>query len=404
MNNYQIFISYRRDGGDALAGRIADRLIASGFKVFYDVETMRSGQFNSQILDAISQCDDFLIILPPNALDRCVNVDDWLRIELSYALKNNKNIIPIMMRNFTFPQTLPDDIDQIRHMEGITASYEFFDSVIEKIKKMLVSTSRELCLPSYSIDTKEHYKITTPLISPYKCVNDIRDNYLLIGAFTRELYMSTSSPFHWCPPVKEGITINSLRDYMVGYGNDEAAGEWHDKNIDKLNSLQAQIKALKQYDDFYFYNNAIIFAMGTFYTILDYNYVWRRYHLNEMIEVLCYCLDISSEFFFNGLNDAFTKDKQGQEDFRNLIPLAFEAWPEISKNPTLDSKYKQNFDTFCILLFDFMIDLAIFINDSINDLELKQTRSTQIRCYYKWLKKNKIYLPKELQYKIYRYL
>jgi len=27
MDKYQIFISYRRDGGDALAGRLADRLM-----------------------------------------------------------------------------------------------------------------------------------------------------------------------------------------------------------------------------------------------------------------------------------------------------------------------------------------------------------------------------------------
>ncbi len=402
MNNYQIFISYRRDGGDALAGRIADRLIASGFKVFYDVETMRSGQFNSQILDAISQCDDFLIILPPNALDRCVNVDDWLRIELSYALKNNKNIIPIMMRNFTFPQTLPDDIDQIRYMEGITASYEFFDSVIEKTKKMLVSTSRELCLPSYSIDTKEHYKITTPLISPYKCVKDLRLGYLSVGAFTERLYNSTSTHFHWSPPIEESNNIKSLRDYM-GFGHDTYVVEWYDKNSKKLESLQNQIKVLKQYDDLYFYNNAVIFALGSYYTISGPQYYWRHY-LNKMVEALCYCLDIPSKFFFEGLASAFNEGNYGYEEFRTLIPLAFDVWPEISKNPTLDTKYKQNFDTFCILLFDFMIDLAIFINDSINDLELKKIRSTQIRCYYKWLKKNKIYLPKELQYKIYRYL
>ena len=37
-NNYNIFISYRRDGGDALAGRLADRFTTLGYKVFYDVE------------------------------------------------------------------------------------------------------------------------------------------------------------------------------------------------------------------------------------------------------------------------------------------------------------------------------------------------------------------------------
>ena len=53
MEPYQIFISYRREGGDSLAGRIADRLRLEGYDVFYDVETMRSGPFNKQILSAI---------------------------------------------------------------------------------------------------------------------------------------------------------------------------------------------------------------------------------------------------------------------------------------------------------------------------------------------------------------
>ncbi|MBQ2750106.1 MAG: toll/interleukin-1 receptor domain-containing protein [Clostridia bacterium] len=42
MKKYQIFISYRRDGGADLAGRISDRLTALGYSVFLDVESMRS--------------------------------------------------------------------------------------------------------------------------------------------------------------------------------------------------------------------------------------------------------------------------------------------------------------------------------------------------------------------------
>jgi len=124
MEKYQIFISYRRDGGDTLAGRLADRFSALGYKVFYDVESLRSGTFNKQILDALAQCNDVLLVLPPNALDRCVNDDDWVRQELAFALKCKKNIIPIMMRGFEFPNNLPLDIENVKNMEGVTASNE----------------------------------------------------------------------------------------------------------------------------------------------------------------------------------------------------------------------------------------------------------------------------------------
>jgi len=139
MENYQIFISYRRDGGEGLAGRIADRLSSQGYCVFYDVESMRSGTFNTQLFEAIDKCQDVLLILPPNALDRCTNPDDWVRQEILYSISHNKNIIPVMMRNFTFPNVLPPELAAIRYMEGVVASNEYFDAVMQKIVSMLIS-------------------------------------------------------------------------------------------------------------------------------------------------------------------------------------------------------------------------------------------------------------------------
>lgn len=75
MSHYDIFISYRRSSYET-ANLIATRLKASGYSVFFDVETLRSGKFNEQLFSVIQQCKDFLLVLPPEALDRCVNEDD----------------------------------------------------------------------------------------------------------------------------------------------------------------------------------------------------------------------------------------------------------------------------------------------------------------------------------------
>ena len=134
---YEIFISYRRDGGNDLAGRLEDRLKHRGYRVFFDIESMRSGEFNEQIYYAIDECTDVLLVLPPFALDRCVNEDDWVRKEIVYAIEKGKNIIPIMMRGFEFPKVLPKEIDKIRLMNGIEASPQYFDAVIDKIVQNL---------------------------------------------------------------------------------------------------------------------------------------------------------------------------------------------------------------------------------------------------------------------------
>lgn len=124
-----------------MAGRFADRFRALGYTVFFDVESMRSGVFNTQILEAIENCNDVLVVLPPNALDRCVDESDWVRKEIAFAIQSKKNIIPIMMRNFTFPDSLPCEINQIKDFQGVTASIEYFDAVVDRIESLLVSNS-----------------------------------------------------------------------------------------------------------------------------------------------------------------------------------------------------------------------------------------------------------------------
>ena len=65
---YDIFISYRRDGGDTLAQLIYDRLTDRGYSVFLDIESLRSGKFNEKLFSVIDECRDVVVILPPGSL------------------------------------------------------------------------------------------------------------------------------------------------------------------------------------------------------------------------------------------------------------------------------------------------------------------------------------------------
>ena len=142
MNEFEIFISYRRAGGEDMAGRIADRLRSFGYSVFYDVESMRAGKFNSQIYAAIDGCTDVLVVLPPNALERCSDPEDWVRIEIAYAIEKKKNIIPILMNGFDFPDDLPENIRTISDYEGIKVPQGFFDALITRLLSLLKNEKR----------------------------------------------------------------------------------------------------------------------------------------------------------------------------------------------------------------------------------------------------------------------
>lgn len=140
----QIFISYRRDGGDALAYTLYRDLTDRGYTVFFDTESLRDGDFDVRLYDEIRQCKDFLLVLPRGALDRCIpNENDWLRLEIAHALKHHKNIIPVLMNGFSFPddpEILPKDIRSICTKNGVNFdSMEYVGARIDKICTFLRS-------------------------------------------------------------------------------------------------------------------------------------------------------------------------------------------------------------------------------------------------------------------------
>lgn len=134
---YDIFISYRRDGGEYTAKILHDKLTELGYNVFFDVESLRSGQFNTKLFDVIDECKDFISILSPNSLDRCINEDDWVRLEIAHAMRKEKNVVPVLLRGFQFPEQLPKDIEEIRYRSGIEASTEFFDAFAKRLVEFL---------------------------------------------------------------------------------------------------------------------------------------------------------------------------------------------------------------------------------------------------------------------------
>ncbi len=144
----QIFISYRREGGDITAKLICESLKNHGYTVFYDYDSIRGGFFDQKILEAIEECTDFIVVLPKSALDRCANEGDWVRQEISHAFRHGKNIIPGMLPEFTFPCDLPADIENISRINAVQVIMSYFESVFEAIINRLFSKPKNAPIPS----------------------------------------------------------------------------------------------------------------------------------------------------------------------------------------------------------------------------------------------------------------
>ena len=133
---YDVFISYRRKLGFAVAKMISELLKAKGMRVFVDLDELRSGTFDDKILQAIEKTPAFLLILTPGSLDRCSEEGDWLAKEISAAVETGRNIIPVLCEGFSWPKGYVNGDDQITllsHYNSVVMSYEYVDAMVDKI-------------------------------------------------------------------------------------------------------------------------------------------------------------------------------------------------------------------------------------------------------------------------------
>lgn len=96
-----VFISYRRTNLP-WALFVYQNLTIHGYDVFFDYQSIDSGNFESVILDNIRARAHFIVILTPSALENCNKPDDWFRREIETAIDESRNIIPFMVENFDF--------------------------------------------------------------------------------------------------------------------------------------------------------------------------------------------------------------------------------------------------------------------------------------------------------------
>ena len=135
---YDVFVSYRRTASES-AGRIVEKLRSMGYRVFFDIESLRSGKFNDQLFNVIQGCTDFVIVLPENALDRCNDEDDWVRKETLKAIESRKNIVPVMLRGFSWPSPMPKGMEDLQNYQAVVSSPDFFDLAMQRLAGYLKS-------------------------------------------------------------------------------------------------------------------------------------------------------------------------------------------------------------------------------------------------------------------------
>jgi uracil-DNA glycosylase len=149
-----VFINYRRQDTEGYVGRLYDHLIQhiAQNEIFMDVASIDPGaDFVTEIENAVAACDVFITMIGPawvNVTDdagenRLRKWNDYVRLEIASAIKQEKFIIPILVGRATMPilEDLPEDIQYLARRNALELSHNnFADDVgklVEAIKPLL---------------------------------------------------------------------------------------------------------------------------------------------------------------------------------------------------------------------------------------------------------------------------
>jgi tetratricopeptide (TPR) repeat protein len=132
-----VFISYRRTNLP-WALNIYQYLMHHNYDVFFDYESINSGDFEQVLIGNIKARAHFVLVLTPSALERCINPDDWLRREIETALDEKRNIIPLFLENFNFgspsiSKLLTGKLEKLKSYNGLNVHVDYFEEAMQRL-------------------------------------------------------------------------------------------------------------------------------------------------------------------------------------------------------------------------------------------------------------------------------
>lgn len=145
-----VFISYRRNTGGVYADLFAEFFMQHGISFFWDVKSLhdQTGEFPEILRDNILAAQDFLLILSPGVFDG-LGEDAIFVQEINLALREHKNMIPVLCGGFSFPQQLPASLSVLPRLEGVQAHDKKFDRtelLLDVLSKMTKTGARQRAL------------------------------------------------------------------------------------------------------------------------------------------------------------------------------------------------------------------------------------------------------------------
>lgn len=114
-----------------------------GFRVFLDVDDLGQGYFDQDLDSAIRGAENFVCLITPGYLERCLNQEDVVRKEIETAFDAQRNIVVVAWEpNFDWKKLeLPPSLEPLRRINAVYFDHQYFDGFVSKFVSHLRNTS-----------------------------------------------------------------------------------------------------------------------------------------------------------------------------------------------------------------------------------------------------------------------
>ncbi len=146
----RIFINYRRQDSEGYVGRLYDHL-SHHFEtqdIFMDIDSIPPGaDFVETLEQAVARCDVLIAMIGPQWVDikddkgqrRLDQWNDFVRIEISSALRQKKVVIPVLVgrAKMPAPSELPEDLLLFARRNALELTQQHFAQDVMKLVKVI---------------------------------------------------------------------------------------------------------------------------------------------------------------------------------------------------------------------------------------------------------------------------
>lgn len=137
IKQYDVFISYRRQGGSESAGLVRNELMRRGIKgsrIFMDTSSLSTGNYMDSISYALSNSRNVIVVITDGCFDGLTDDSNWTK-EIKEAMMSGLNIIPMYFDGIKQVDTrmLPTSIKSFSFENAVLYIHEYSDASFDRL-------------------------------------------------------------------------------------------------------------------------------------------------------------------------------------------------------------------------------------------------------------------------------